>query len=84
MCSTLPTELEAFILNTPKWFDCTLGMERLHASTLTVASLAVNSLSFKNHWTFGFGKPSTMDSNLIGWSLTATVSVGLFTNNGAP
>ena len=85
MCSTEPTELVATILNFPKWVEDTLGITRLHAldlasvSILTL-SLAVSSLSFRNHETLAFGKASIDDSNLICLSCTAMLSSGLERN----
>lgn len=64
--------------------DEILEIAKLEPSILYSLSLAVISLSFKNHWILGFGNPSIVDSNFTGWSLMAIVSDGLVRNLGAP
>jgi len=89
VCSTSPTLFDALITYLPKWDAAIFGITKEFVNVLAsvsnlTLSLFVNSLSFKIHTSFGFGKASIKHSNLAVWSWIATVSFGADTNFGAP
>jgi hypothetical protein len=69
LCSASPTLFDALIVYLPKLagdtFTITNAITPVLASVSNLTSLFVNSLSFKNHDTFGFGNASIKHSNLV-------------------